>query len=477
MDGIGFPSRSPRRFVHRRGRSLLVALGLALFAAALQGQTVNQPVVIVLMDSLRADHLQAYGYGRATAPNIAAFSRRATVFEQSYPAASWTLPSILSLMTGRYSSELSTVMSGGVPLKDGHPTLATVLRSYGYTTGAFYNTAQLVPAAANLQGGFDTYVDYGEKDYVAAHVASGVDKTIAFLRSARKPAFAFLHVLDPHHPYIPSKDYFGNTPVEKYRDSYSFATGAPAFNPEKVEPCYLVKDRRTIPGMVELYDSEIRELDVEVGRLLRFLDDDPRYRNALVIITSDHGEEFGEHGGLFHGARFYEESLRVPLIIRDPTRPYGIGRRVSSVVSLVDVLPTILGAVGIPYERSEYSGQSLLPYFTRRGGPQRDLAFIERPGCGYDNTVAIRKGRWKMIVRVTRPKIELYDLQTDRGEKHDLNGSKTPAVRAAQADLYALFEQWYRQVNRPLAGRNGDATPPLPPELRERMKALGYINR
>ncbi len=453
---------------------VLIAFVLPVLAQA----ETHRSIVIILMDSLRADHLQTYGYGRETSPNILAFSRRATVFEQTYPAASWTRPSILSLLTGRYSSELTTNLGGGSPLKDGHPTIATVLRSYGYTTAAIYNTAQLEPKAANVQGGFDQYVDYGSQqagEYVEAFVGRGVDKTIDFLRSARKPAFVFLHVLDPHHPYIPTRDYFGNVPTNKFRDSYSFATMTTKYEPDKVEPCYLVKNPATVPEMAELYDSEIRELDVQVGRLLRFLDDDPRYRDALVIVTSDHGEEFGEHGGLYHGARFYEESIRVPLIVRDPARPYSIGRRVPSVVSLVDLAPTILGSVGISDSDSDYSGKSLLPYFGRRGGLPRDTAIIERLGCGYDAAASVRKGQWKMILRITRPNIELYDLRADPGEKHDLAGSKRPAVRAAYRDLYATFETWYHRVNRPLATRTGDATPPLPPELRERLKALGYV--
>jgi arylsulfatase A-like enzyme len=458
----------------KRLATLLATLFFTVAATRATAQA-QRSVVIILMDSLRPDHLQTYGYGRETSPNILAFSRRATVFEQAYPAGSWTRPSILALLTGRYSSELTTNLGGGSPLKDGHPTLATVLRSWKYTTAAFYNTAQLAPAAANVQAGFDTYVDYGSKKYVEANVGQGVDKTIEFLGAARKPAFVFLHILDPHHPYIPTRDYFGKVPTKKYLDSYSFATGIPTYHPDKVDPCYLVKDMSTVPEMAELYDSEIRELDTEVGRLLRYLDGDKRYRDALVIITSDHGEEFGEHGGLFHGARFYEESLRVPLIIRDPKYPFSIGRRVPGVVSLVDVVPTILSLTGITYPESAYSGKSMLLYFTRRIGPPRDTAIIEKPGCGFDATAAIRKGPWKMIIRITRPKIELYDLQTDPGEKHDLSASKAANVRRAYADLYGTFETWYRTVNRPLATRNGDVTPPLPPELRERLKALGYL--
>ena len=459
-------SRSPRPF-------LLALLASLLVTAAAHAQA-KRSVIIILMDSLRADHLQTYGYDRATSPNILAFSKKATVFEQAYPAAAWTRPSILALLTGRYSSELTTNLGGGSPLKDGHPTLASVLHSYKYTTAAFYNTAQLDPKAANLQG-FDKYVDYGDKDYVAGHVDAGVDKTIEFLDSTSKPVFVFLHVLDPHHPYLPIRDYFGNVPAQKYRDSYPLATEMPPYRKDKIDQCALVKDWKIVPELAELYDSEIRDLDAQVGRLLKFLEEDKRYRDATVIVTSDHGEEFGEHGGLYHGARFYEESIRVPLIVRDPTMPHSIGRRVSSVVSLVDVAPTILQSLGIGYSEAEYSGKSFLSYLTRRLGPPRDTAIIERLGCGYDLMATVRKGDWKMIIRITRPQIELYNLKADPGEKHDLSESKAPRVRAAYKEVYGVFDQWFRKVNRPLSSRNGDVTPPLPPELQERMKALGYL--
>jgi len=435
-------------------------------------------VIIVLMDSLRADHVQSYGYSRSTSPNVLAFSNRSTVFLQAYPSASWTRPSILSLLTGRYSSELTTNMAGSAPLKDNYPTLATVLRSYGYATAAFYNSAQLTPPLANVQGGFDTFLDYGQtagQDTVKAKVPIGIDKAIDFLRSTHGPAFVFLHILDPHHPYIPSRNYFGGVPIDKYRDSYSFAKGVPPYDPSHVEPCYVAKDMATIPEMIQLYDGEIRELDVEVGRLLRFIDNDDRYRDSLVIITSDHGEEFGEHGGLYHGAQLYEESLRVPLIVRDPTRPHSIGRKVDSVVSLVDVMPTILSSVGVLYQASDYSGQSLAQYLARRGGRPRDTVWIERIGCGYDLMAAVRKGDWKMIIRVTRPKIELYNLRVDPAEKHDVAMSRDSAIRRAYADLYSTFEDWYGHVTRPLPSRYGDVSPPIPAGLRERLKALGYL--
>ena len=458
---------------------IVLFCSVALMTSAAADAQQKRSVVMIVIDSLRSDHLQTYGYSRRTSPNILAFSKSATTFLNAYPAASWTRPSILSLLTGEYSSELTSNISGSAPLTNEHRTLATVLRSNGYRTGAFYNTAQMTPKLANLQGGFDDFVDYGVQGANAAlepRVAEGVDRTISFLRQTQRPALAVLHTLDPHHPYVPKQNAFGTTAPAKYKNSYALASGIPDYDPTEVKPCFLLKDPAVVPALLDLYDSEILELDHELGRLIAFIEATPRYRDAIVVVTADHGEEFGEHGGLFHGARFYEESLRVPLIIRDRLRPYGAGRRVDSIVSLVDVLPTVLQALGLITNDSGFSGRSLVPYFTRRGGPVRDVAFIEKPGCLHDAMVAVRNGRWKMILRLTRPKVELYDLVSDPSEKNDLSQSKTPATLRAYAELYASFKEWYRRVNRPLSTRAGDGTPEIPPELRKRLEALGYLH-
>jgi arylsulfatase A-like enzyme len=458
--------------------SLPLVLALLLFSTAAIADEAPRSVVLIVIDSLRADHLQTYGYGRATSPEILAFSRNATVFTRAYPASNWTRPSIQALLTGRYPAELTSNPGGGSPLKDGHPTLGSALASYGYRTVGFYNTGQLEPAASNI-GGFADWIDYGGtkgEDVAHAFVERGTQRTIDFLRDTRKPAFVFLHILDPHHPYLPSRNYFGKTPIDAYRDSWNMVRPTEAYSPDNITTCQLAKDVSAAAGMAELYDSEIREMDRDLGKLLHFLESDARYRNALVILTADHGEEFGEHGGFYHGARFFEESVRVPLIIRDPQRPYSRGRRVDSIVSLVDVAPTIINALGLPAENDTYSGRSLVEYLARRGGLPRETVFMDKPGCGYDGIVAVRDGDWKMIALRTRRKLELYNLRTDPAEKRDRAAEASPEVREELRRISGLYEAWDRRVTRPLPTRTGDVTPSLPPELEERLKALGYID-
>jgi len=450
----------------------------ALCLLSLAGTTIaaerQRSVVLVIIDSLRPDHLQTYGSRRATSPEILRFSKTATVFTNAYANAPWTRPSLLSMMTGRYASEIT------MPLLDDEPTLGTVLRSWGYRTGGFYNSAQLHPTLANIQPGFDRYVDYGGTsgaDLTQGFVGRGIDKTIEFLKESKKPTFAFLHILDPHHPYLPQRNLFGSTPTSKYRDSSSLVRDREPFQPGKIIQCLLAKDLSIAGELRELYDSEIHEVDSQLGRLFRFLETDPRYKDALVIVTSDHGEEFGEHGGWYH-ARMYDETLRVPLIIRDPVRPHGRGRRVDSIISHVDLAPTILQSLGISFTKSDYSGKGYLEYFTRRGGIPRTTVFFEKPGCAYEPINAVRYRQWKMIIYLSQgvAKIELFNLDKDPREQQDLSESKDPAAKAAMAEILRGYGEWHRAITSSLKTRAGRGKgDPLPPELLKRLKALGYL--
>jgi arylsulfatase A-like enzyme len=457
------------------------AFFLALFiTGAAPAAERQRSVVLVVIDSLRPDDLQTYGSRRATSPALLEFSKTATVFTKAYSNAPWTRPSTLSLISGRYPGEISANPGGGTPLVDGHPTLATVLRSWGYRTGGFYNTAQLHPTLANIQGGFDAYVDYGGTaghDLTKGFVARGVDQTIEFLDRSSKPTFAFLHILDPHHPYLPERNYFGKTATTKYIDSFSLVRQQEPNQRGKFVDCLLAKDPSIAGELRELYDSDIREVDAQLGRLLRFLETDKRYADALVIITSDHGEEFAEHGGWYHG-RMYDESLRVPLIIRDPVRPYSRGRRVNGLVSLIDVFPTVLQSLGLAFEASSYSGKSLVEYFTRRGGIPRNTVFFDKPGCAYDQVNALRYGDWKMIIYFTpeASRFDLFNLAKDPGEQHNLSDSKDPSIQKTIRTILATYSEWHRFVTRPLATRAGGQNMPIPEDLLKRLKALGYLN-
>lgn len=464
-----------------RGYAVLLLLSLLLAGSAAAEQK-QRSVILILVDSLRADALQTYGSRRVTSPEILRFSKSATVFTHAYTNAPWTRPSTQSLITGRYPNEISVNPGGGTPLVDGHPTLGTVLKAWGYRTGGFYNTAQLTPALANMQGGFDQWVDYGGTsgaDLTKGFVATGVNHVIEFLDQSKKPTFAFLHLLDPHHPYMPARNIFGKTATDKFRDSFSMTKEREPYIPGsgKIVQCLLAKDLSVAGQMRELYDSEIREVDRELGRLFRFIENDKRYADALVIITADHGEEFGEHGGWYHG-RMFEETLRVPLIIRDPARPHGKGRRVNALVSLVDVFPTVLQAVGITGDATPYSGKSLVEYFTRRGGLPRTTLFFDKPGCYHEPVNAVRHGDWKMIIYLYKGmnKFELFNLASDPMERTDISESKDPAVQTAIATIMPLYRKWYQHVSRPLSTRFGGASDPIPPELLERLKALGYLN-
>src|SRR5229473_502671 len=258
--------------VSRLIRSFAAIATLLFFASPLLAEE-QRSVIIILMDALRPDHLQTYGYQRATSPEILRFSRRSAVFTNAYSAASWTRPSIESLLTGEYPSELSSNPGGGVPLAGRHAGLATVLKSYGYRTGVFYNTAQMTPQLMNLTD-FDAYVDYGGTAGVDLHhafVARGVDQAIDFLKSSSQPTFLFLHILDPHMPYEPPVNLFGSTPVLKFLTPMDWIRDAvPDCAKNRNAECHIALDPSAAGQMEELYDSEIAAVDHELGRLFRF---------------------------------------------------------------------------------------------------------------------------------------------------------------------------------------------------------------
>jgi arylsulfatase A-like enzyme len=453
--------------------TLLLALAFTQDALAAERQ---RSVILIVIDSLRPDHLQTYGSKRATSPNLLRLSQRATVFTNAYAAASWTRPSMLSMLTGEYPSELSANHGGGVPLKDGHRTIATVLRSYGYRTGAVFNTPQLTRPLANLDGGFSTFDDYGDpKETDLPLVERGVTRAIHFLRGSGQPAFLLLHILDPHIPYAPAANRFGKGSPAEFRAPYDWATPVPDCDSNRAGLCHYAKAPAAVARRIDLYDTEIFEVDRQLARLFAFVESDPRYSDALLIVTADHGEEFGEHGGLYHGARFYEETIRVPLIIRDPVRTHSIGRRVPSLVGHVDLVPTILQAVGIAFSTSEYSGKSLVEYLARRGGLPRDTVFVEKAGCSCSGMIVVRHKEWKMFFPLMHPNLELYNLRTDPGEKKNLIASKDPAAQAAARRLTTLYQEWYRRVSRPLASRSDANAIEIPPQLLERLRSLGYL--
>jgi arylsulfatase A-like enzyme/HEAT repeat protein len=353
-------------------------------------------IILITVDALRADHLGAYGYGRPTSPRLDALAKESIVFERAYAAVPHTSFSIASLMTGKYAWSLAALGMFDVA----HETIADALRNYGYATAGFFP-----PAVFYVDG--DRFKRLEERRYGFDHVRyepfhedidapRRTDQVIAWL-DREKPghAIVWVHYFGPHEPYVPHPE-----------------NGAP------------FGDRA-----VDRYDGEIRWVDAEVGRLV----DHVRKTRPLAVIavTADHGEEFGEHGGAYHGTTLYDEQLRVPLLVHAPGVP---ARRVRAPVSTVDVLPTLLGLVDVP-PSTRVRGTDLTPWMKDAVETGLPPVFAE-----IDSLKMVTQGTEKLICDAARGFCRLYDLAADPGETKDLSAARKERVQALQGLLAGWME-------------------------------------
>ena len=288
-----------------------IAIVLVIFSVlsgcgGIQATRAQPNILLVVLDTVRADHVGCYGYDRNTTPNIDAFAREAVVYRNAYATCSWTLPACTSLLTG-LDCETHGVTGQNKVLDSETPYLPDNLT--GYVCGAFINNPSFLTKGTGYARGFDEFwhAELSSENLEELLTQGAIDpddsvvvnRAIPWLRSTTQPWFAYVHMIGPHTPY--------RAPVEPEQ----FGTDD-----------------------VDLYDGKLRYADRELGRLLAEVPPD-----TVVIITSDHGEEFGEHGGKFHGRELHDELLRVPLIIR---MPGVVPRREWGIVGLDRVAPAVL---------------------------------------------------------------------------------------------------------------------------------------
>jgi arylsulfatase A-like enzyme/Tfp pilus assembly protein PilF len=394
-------------------------------------------VLIISIDTLRADRLGAYGYAKARTPALDALAARGARFERAFTVMPLTLPAHTSLFTGTFPAFHGVRDNGGFYVDEERDTLAELLAARGYRTGAVV-AAFVLDGRWGLEQGFDTYYDNFDlskdvppgMDMIQRPGREVVDRSIEWLQSVGDaPFFAWVHLYDPHAPY---------EAPEPYRSSFP----------------------RTLDGA---YDAEVASTDAEVARLLAALDADGRLDDTLVVVIGDHGESLGQHGEQAHGFFIYESVLHVPFILAGP----GIEPRiVPDQVRIVDVMPTLLDLLGLPHPAAT-QGVTLVP--TLSGGRIDLPAFAEtwypRYHYGWSELMSLRDGRYKFILAPTR---ELYDLEQDPGELENLAASNPERAAAAERSLRDMLER----ISSAEAA-TGPRT--IDPAVEERLRALGYV--
>jgi len=468
-------------------------------------------IVLIILDTLRADHLSCYGYSKKTTPNIDRFASESVKYTRAYSNASWTLPSVASIMTGKYPGSHGAHRNKNKDwncsafniLADRQRTLAEILHDNGYATAGI-TSCQFVTEYYGMHQGFEYFDDampttliimptfgllpflncfFPVNDYLGSRgltdnrVASQINTSArAWLQNnaARGPFFLLLHYFDVHHPYYPEKigtaassippaimkKYGGNSvnyAEVEWRLLASVQTGAKPLLEHERE--YLVSN----------YDREIMALDQKVGSILEVIKKRGLYDDSLIIITSDHGEAFGEHNLVLHGMCLYENNLHVPLLVKYPLGGAPAGTR-EYPVSLIDIVPTVLSYLSIPVP-DDVQGTSLdnpkeqtilsQNYWNPRSKWQEPLR---------SDTVSLLRGDYQYI-RFLQTQDQFFNLQEDSGESNNIIESEAAQAKTllqklnSHINLFSLFKAEDTGVKAEM-----DET------TLENLKALGYIN-
>ncbi len=442
---------------HRAARAVVVSVAvLALVAGCKRRSPTGPPgVLLVVLDAAGARHVSAYGASPPTTPHIDALAREGTLFERAYAQASWTLPSMASLLTGRYPprERQNLMVVGG-------RTLPLRLQAAGVATAGFSENP-LITTDLGFNAGFDLFREFFPKRLFEEHqrdfprVASDatVDEAIAWLRArGSQPFFLYVHLLPPHCPY-PAPPPFGGRFDPGYAGEVQGLTGT-LF---QINEGGLTVTPRDLEHLRLQYAENLAYADHQVGRLLDALDAAGLRARTLVVVTGDHGEGFREHGLMLHTATLYDELVHVPLVVRFPDGTRRTPHRWAGVVELRSVAATIARLFGLA------APPGLLQ--AMRPAPGTHVAARAWTAYGDAALAAITTERHKLIVDRRTHRLELYDLVDDPRETTNLAGTqRTLAVRLA------------RQLRHGEGLGFGRRARPLGDETQRRLRALGYVD-
>jgi len=443
----------------RRRDPFAALVMLALVLPACRHPSAPVPlrrVILISIDTLRSDHLGAYGYARPTSPRIDELAKNGVLFERATSPAPWTLPAHASLLTGLYPSHHG-LRGSEVALPASIATIGTILTNQGFATAAVVNSNYLSPVFG-LDRGFQRfeYVKEGAAEREPSRAIT--DRAIEWLQAAGdRRVFLFVHYYDVHSDYASLPEY-----ERRFVRPYAGNADGTTAQMMAVRAGRIVFDEADIQHVVDLYDAGIRQMDDELGRLLDAIGSRD---DTLLVLVSDHGEEFFDHGGVLHGRTQFDELVRVPLILQGDGVPVGV--RVTTTVSLIDVMPTILAAAGVTAPPG-LDGLDLAPTWRGGVGLAERYLFHEADHNNAEPEMhrAVRHGNDKLHLYRLTGQVTLFDLGTDPGERTDV-AARRPEIAA---DLRAHLEGL--TPTQPQAARSVT----LPPEQIEKLKALGYAH-
>jgi arylsulfatase A-like enzyme len=445
---------------------------VALLAGLLALSSCSRPeppnIFLIVIDTLRADRLGAYGNAKGLTPFIDQLAAQGTVFTSAYAPSSWTCPSVASLFTSRYPSQHRVSAFESV-LADDETSLAESLQALNYDAAGFSANFRLTAELGYAQGFNRWGAEYrGTKirgDYLRAQVKGWLE------REHPSPALLFLQYMEPHAPY---------EPPEPYRGRFQIAgdnAAVQAVNDKLRQQMRLINPE--IRLLMSLYNGEVASVDAQLQQLFLLLEQQGLLTNAIIVITADHGEEFREHGLMGHGKSLHNETIRIPLIIVAPG--YAGGRVVDQNVSLIDIAPTLLELVGLPPEPT-FEGRSLVPLLR---GPSRVAALFvgeaEPPDVivellKHTDQYDLRRHTDGLIRRSTKLLVNpagqttAYDLASDPLERKP----NPPSLEGARSALLSELQQAKSELSE--KANLAAQTKPLDDATKEKLRALGYTH-
>ncbi|MCO6429797.1 MAG: sulfatase [Deltaproteobacteria bacterium] len=413
-------------------------------------------IILVSIDTLRSDRLGSYGSALELTPNIDRFSRDSAVFRTAIAQAPSTAASHGSIFTSLIPSAHGGSVSKKAPLSQAHPVMAEILSEHGFRT-ASYNGGGQISSTFGFNRGFEIYESYSEGDYEKEYLADRSKPALKWLEAMTgRPSFLFLHSYEVHHPYAPAEE-FCDDAIRSYAGPLPRSVDAKILRAiNKTRMPATDGDRAYVEA---LYNAEVRSVDKAFGEFIDALKGMGRYENSLIILTSDHGEEFGEHKAIgWHSHTLYDELLKVPLIIKFPEGQFA-GKVVTQQVRSIDILPTVLEHFHIPSNK-HFQGVSVLGLLRGESlseGFAVSQKDVDRPTL----PAAIRNSDWKLNMG------RLYDMVNDPGERRNLAKQRPEIFNAFKAMLDSIVSSSASDGNEEVQIDEGAV---------EQLRTLGYLD-